>query len=175
MVETARRTEILNSFAEASLLVPVTMRLVLREKVEEMMMAWGNDFHWINVMLGWMGVGGLMETEQVMEMIKAGRRGVWEIDGKNNFEAVITRVVSKAKTNSEIEYRRMYLTGLAMKATVLAMVGGEREKYKEQLVFLRAMQAESDYFDELLGQLGMNLSKEKRGRLIELLKKIDLG
>lgn len=172
-VETARTTEIRKSFQEASLLVPVTMRLVLGEEAEEFD-EWGDDFHWVSMMLAKIGVNSLVVTEQVMEMIKAGKRGVWGINGKSRFEAMIERVVGKSGSETEIEYWRTHLIGLAMKTTVMAMVGGAREEYKKQLMLLKFVQKEPEVLAELLGQLGVSLSRGERDRLTELLKKVDL-
>ena len=173
-VETARAAEVRNSFQEASLLVPITMRLVLAEVVEEFGGEWGNDFHGVSMMLAKIGVHSLVVTEQVMEMIKAGRRSVWEVDGKSRFEVMVERLVQKSGSETEIEYWRTRLIGLAMKTTVLAMVGGAREEYKKQLLLVKFMQQESEVLAELLGQLGVSLSGGERDRLIELLKKVDL-
>ncbi|MFZ2201838.1 MAG: hypothetical protein WAV56_00415 [Microgenomates group bacterium] len=172
-VETARTTEIRNSFAEAALLVPITMRLVLVEEAEEFD-EWGNDFHGVSMMLAKIGVNSLVATEQVMEMIKAGKRGVWGIGEKSRFEAMVERVVGKSGSETEIEYWRTRLIGLAMKTTVMAMVGGSRAEYERQLVLLKFMQKEPEVLAELLGQLGVSLSRGERDRLTELLKKVDL-
>ena len=172
-VETARTTEIRNSFAEAALLVPITMRLVLVEEAGEFD-EWGNDFHWVSMMLAKIGVNSLVATEQVMEMIKAGKRGVWGIGEKSRFEAMVERVVGKSGSETEIEYWRTRLIGLAMKTTVMAMVGGSRAEYERQLVLLKFMQKEPEVLAELLGQLGVSLSRGERDRLTELLKKVDL-
>ena len=173
-VETARAAEVRNSFQEASLLVPITMRLVLAEVVEEFGGEWGNDFHGVSMMLARIGVHSLVVTEQVMEMIKAGKRGVWGIGEKSRFEAMVERVVGKSGSETEIEYWRTRLIGLAMKTTVMAMVGGSRAEYERQLVLLKFMQKEPEVLAELLGQLGVSLSRGERDRLTELLKKVDL-
>lgn len=172
-VETARGIEIRNSFQEASLLVPVAMRLVLREEVEKML-EWGDDPRRVGVMLGNIGVNSTVVADEVMEMVKAGKRSVWGLNGKNSFEAMVGRVVNKTETPLRLEHRRIYLTGLAMKATVMAMVGGEREEYKNQLMLLKLVQQEPEYLDELLTQLGVNISGGQRERLFELLRKVDL-
>lgn len=135
---------------------------------------WGNDFHWVSIMLAEIGVNSLVATEQVMEMIKAGKRGVWGVDGKSRFEAMVERVVVKSGSEAEIEYWRTHLIGLAMKTTVMAMVGGAREEYKKQLTVLKFVQQEPEVLAELLGQLGVSLSRGERDRLTELLKKVDL-
>ncbi len=155
------------------MLVPITMRLVLHEEVEEFD-EWGNNFHWVDMMLAKIGVNSLVVTEQVMEMIKAGRRGVWGLNGESRFEAMVERVVGKSVSEKEIEYWRTRLIGLAMKTTVMAMVAGSREEYGEQLMLLKFMQREPEVLAELLGQLGVSLSREERDRLTELLKKVDL-
>ena len=172
-VETARRIEIRNSFQEASLLVPVVMRLVLGEDVWKMS-RWGDNPRWVGMMLGNIGVNSTVVTDEVMEIIKAGKRSVWNIDGRNSFEAMIGRVLKKSDSWEEIEYKRTSLVGLALKATVMAMVGGDREEYMNQIVVLRSVQQEPEFLDELLGQLEINVSNGERGRLVELLNKIDL-
>src|SRR3989344_3927101 len=171
-VETARRTEIKNSFQEGSLLVPVAMRLVLGEDVWKMS-RWGDDPRWVGMMLGNIGVSSTVTADEVMEIIKAGKRRVWHIDGRNSFEAMIGRIIGKSDSGAEVETKRIILVGLALKATVMAMVGGEREEYKDQLVVLRIVQQEPELLDELLGQLEVDVSNGRRDRLVELLNKID--
>ncbi len=171
--ETARRIEIRNSFQEGSLLVPVAMRLVLREEVEKML-EWGDNPRWVGMMLGNIGVDSTVVADEVGEMVKAGKRSVWGFDGRDSFEAMIGRVIRKSSSEDEVEYRRTLLAGLALKATVMAMVGGEREEYKNQLVLLRSMREAPEFLDELLGQLRVDVSNGKRDRLVELLKKVDL-
>ena len=173
-VETARRIEIKNSFQEASLLVPVVMRLVLGEDVWKMS-RWGDDPRWVGMMLGNIGVSSTVTADEVMEIIKAGKRSVWHIDGRNSFEAMIGRIIGKSDSGAEVETKRIILVGLALKATVMAMVGGEREEYKDQLVVLRIVQQEPELLDELLGQLEVDVSNGRRDRLVELLNKIDLN
>jgi len=172
-VETARRIEIRNSFQEGSLLVPVAMRLVLREEVEKML-EWGDNPRWVNMMLGNIGVNSTVAADGVMEMVKAGKRAVWGFGGKDGFEAMVGRLIRKSSSEEEVEYRRTLLAGLALRATVMAMVGGKREEYMNQMVVLKSVQQEPEFLDELLGQLKVDVSNGKRNRLVELLNKIDL-
>lgn len=172
-VETARRIEIRNSFQEGSLLVPVAMRLVLMEDVEKML-EWGDNPRWVSMMLCNIGVNSTVVADEVMEMVKAGKRSVWGFDGKDRFEEMVERVIRKNGSEEEVEYRRTLLVGLALKATMMAMVGGESEEYKNQLMLLRLVQQEPEFLDELLGQLGVSVSRNKREKLVELLRKVDL-
>jgi hypothetical protein len=172
-VEAARGIEIRNSFQEGSLLVPVAMRLVLGEDVWKMS-RWGDDPRWVGTMLGNIGVSSTVTADEVMEIIKAGKRSVWHIDGRNSFEAMIGRIIGKSDSGVEVESKRIILVGLALKATVMAMVGGDREEYMNQMVVLKSVQQEPEFLGELLGQLEINVSNGRRGRLVELLNKIDL-
>lgn len=172
-VETARAVEIRNSFQEASLLVLVAMRLVLKENVERML-GWGDDPRWVDMMLGKIGVNSQVATDEVMEMVKAGKRSVWGMNGKNGFEAMVGRVIKKSGHAREIESRRILMVELALKATVMAMVGGENDEYINQMNILKLVQQEPEFLDELFGQLRMNISDGRRGGLVELLRKVDL-
>lgn len=172
-VETARTREIRNSFQEASLLVPVAMRLVLREDVEKML-GWGDEPRWVDMMLGKIGVNSPVATDETMEMVKAGKRSVWGLNGKNGFEAMVGRVINKSDSTREVESRRILMVELALKATVMAMVGGEYAEYMSQMVVLKSVQHEPEYLDELLAQLCVKILDGGRNRLFELLAKVDL-
>ncbi len=153
--------------------MPVAMRLVLGEDVWKMS-RWGDDPRWVGMMLGNIGVSSTVTADEVMEIIKAGKRSVWHIVGRNSFEAMIGRIIGKSDSGVEVESKRIILVGLALKVTVMAMVGGKREEYKDQLMALRLVQQEPEFLDELFGQLGVDVSNGKRDRLVELLKKVDL-
>lgn len=171
-VELSKQIEIRNNFEEGALLVPVAMKLIANEDFSKVI-SWGDHYYWVNVTLEKIGVRSLIASEGVMEMIKAGKRRAWGLP-KGRLETVVVQIIRKSQSVSEIESRRVHLTELAIKATVMAMVGGELEQYRKGLAYLRFMRQEPDVFDELLGQLGVTLDRQERGRILELLAKVDI-
>lgn len=168
--ETARDKERVESFREASLLVPVVMRTLLNEDTSGMV-KWGVDLAWLDHTLVLIDVGRQHRNE-ISAIINSGKYQVWGV-GRDDSDYAARRAVERGGDAPLARRWRLFWVFQSIKATVMAISGGIRSEYEERMSLVRLLQREPDIFDEIWGQLLIQGSVEKRERVKKLLGELN--